>query len=106
MRVLLKAHEKAVKAVKPMTIEPAPKAATTERKKAGRKVSFSAEALAAQRAQLGLTQAQMAQLLQASALSVYKWESGKVQPRAAQLERILALRKLGKREAAARLAQA
>ena len=46
----------------------------------------------------------MAQLLEASALSVYKWESGKVQPRAAQLERILALRKLGKREAAARLA--
>ena len=106
LRALLKANEKAVKAVKPTAPTPAPKAATTERKKPGRKVSFSAEALAAQRAQLGLTQAQMAQLLEASALSVYKWESGKVQPRAAQLERILALRKLGKREAAARLAQA
>ena len=53
---------------------------------------------------LWMTQAQMARLIGASALSVYKWESGKVQPRAAQLERILALRKLGKREAAARLA--
>lgn len=71
-----------------------------------RRIRFSAEALAAQRAKLGISQAQMAELLGASALSVYKWESGKVQPRAAQLERIAAIRKLGKREAAARLGKA
>ena len=37
-------------------------------------------------------------------LSIYKWEAGKVYPRAAQLERIAAIRKLGKREAVVRLA--
>jgi DNA-binding transcriptional regulator YiaG len=47
----------------------------------------------------------MARLLEASALSVSKWESGKVQPRAAQLGRILAVQRLGKRAALARLAQ-
>jgi DNA-binding transcriptional regulator YiaG len=97
----VKTTEKVVKKVAPA---PAPKEAKEERKKPGRKVIFTAEAFAAQRAALGITQAQMAQLLGASPLSVYKWESGKVQPRAAQLERILGMRKLGKREAAARLA--
>ena len=63
----------------------------------------SAEGFAAQRARLGLSQVQMAQLLGASALSVYKWESGKAHPRAAQLERIASIRQLGKREALARL---
>ena len=48
----------------------------------------------------------MAQLLGASALSVYKWESGKAHPRAAQLERIASIRQLGKREALARLTAA
>lgn len=64
---------------------------------------FSAEKFAALRSHLGVTQAQLAQMLGASALSVYKWESGKVQPRAAQSERIAALMKLGKREALAML---
>lgn len=73
---------------------------------AGRRLRFSAQAFAAQRAKLGLSQAQMAQLLGVSTLSVYKWESGKVRPRAAQLERIASIRRLGKREAAARLAGA
>ena len=97
LRSQLKANEKVVKAV-----VPAPQDEPSN--KPGRKVRFSAEAFSAQRAKLGISQAQMAQLLGASALSVYKWESGKVQPRAAQLERILSIRKLGKREAAARLA--
>lgn len=73
---------------------------------AGRRLRFSAQAFAAQRAKLGLSQAQLAQLLGVSTLSVYKWESGKVRPRAAQLERIASIRRLGKREAAARLAGA
>ncbi len=81
-------------------------AATDPPANRGRKPGFSAEALAAQRAKLGLSQVEMAQLLGASALSVHKWESGKVQPRAAQLARIFAVRKLGKREAAARLTSA
>lgn len=63
------------------------------------KGKFSSTDLAEYRAHLGITQAQLAKLLQASSLSVYKWESGKVQPRAAQLERIIAVLKLGKRAA-------
>jgi DNA-binding transcriptional regulator YiaG len=73
-------------------VELAPTATKTNKK-------FDAAKLAEYRAHLGVTQAQLAQLLGASALSVYKWESGKVQPRAAQLERIHALLKVGKRVA-------
>ncbi|MGZ5180351.1 MAG: helix-turn-helix domain-containing protein [Ramlibacter sp.] len=65
---------------------------------------FSAKGLAAQRKRLGLSAAAVAKLLGVSALSVYKWESGKTRPRARQLEAIASLRKLGKREAMARLA--
>jgi len=64
---------------------------------------FNAEQLAAHRAALGLTQAQMARLIGASSLSVYKWESGKVQPRAAQKAQIAAALKLGKRAVKAKL---
>jgi DNA-binding transcriptional regulator YiaG len=65
---------------------------------------FSAKGFAAQRRRLGLSAAALAQILGVSALSVYKWESGKTRPRAKQLEAIAGLRKMGKREAAARLA--
>ena len=65
--------------------------------------TFNAEVFAAKRAKLGLSQSEMARLVEASSLSVYKWESGKVQPRAAQLGRILAIQKIGTREATARL---
>lgn len=64
---------------------------------------FNAEQLAAHRAKLGFTQAQMAQVIGVSALSVYKWESGKVTPRAAQLVQIQAAIKLGKRASIAKL---
>lgn len=69
----------------------------------GRRFQFKAEALAAKREQLGLSQQAMAALLEASALSVARWESGKVAPRAAQLERIRTVLKMGKREALAKL---
>lgn len=68
-----------------------------------RSAEFDGQALLAKRRQLGITQQAMASLLQASALSVYKWESGKATPRAAQLERIQALLKMGKRAALAAL---
>ena len=66
--------------------------------------NFDAAAFAALRQSFGITQAQMATLVEASPLSVYKWESGKVTPRAAQLERIDAVMKMGKRAVANRLA--
>ena len=70
----------------------------------GPQLRFSAKGLAAQRKRLGLSAASVAKILGVSALSVYKWESGKTRPRARQLEAISALRKMGKREAMSRLA--
>ncbi len=96
LRSKLKANEKVVRSVAPRKPD--------EEGQPGRRLRFSAASFARQRARLGLSQAQMAQLLGASTLSVYKWETGKVQPRAAQLQRIAAIRPLGKREAAAQLA--
>jgi DNA-binding transcriptional regulator YiaG len=66
---------------------------------------FSATRLAAQRSKLGLSAADFAALIGVSGQSVYKWEHGEARPRARQLEAIAALRGIGKREAAARLAQ-
>ena len=52
---------------------------------------------------MGFTQVQMAQLLGVSAFSIYKWETGKAQPRMAQLQKIASIIKLGKRAALAQL---
>ena len=71
--------------------------------KRSRQIQFNAQALIEKRVALGLTQKQMAQLLGASSPSVYKWETGHVHPRAAQLERIAEVLKLGKRKALALL---
>ena len=71
--------------------------------KTPQKVPVQAEALQEKRSALGLTQKDMATLLGASALSVYKWESGQVQPRAAQLERIAVVLRMSKRTALAKL---
>ncbi|MDB5858032.1 MAG: transcriptional regulator, family-like protein [Ramlibacter sp.] len=66
---------------------------------------FSPTRLAAQRQKLGLSAADFATLLGVSGQSVYKWEHGESRPRARQLEAIAAVRGIGKREAAARLAK-
>jgi DNA-binding transcriptional regulator YiaG len=64
---------------------------------------FSPKGLANNRKRLGLSAAAMAQLLGCSALSVYKWESGKTRPRPKQIEAIAAIRTLGRKEAQTRL---
>lgn len=79
-------------------------AAVPEDDEGGPQLRFSAKGLAAQRKRLGLSAAAVAKILGVSALSVYKWESGKTRPRARQLEAIAGLRKMGKREAMTRLA--
>jgi DNA-binding transcriptional regulator YiaG len=58
----------------------------------------------AHRERLGLSAADYAKLIGVSALSVYKWEGGQARPRAKYLPAIAAVRKMGKREATARLA--
>lgn len=65
---------------------------------------FSAKGLASHRKRLGLSAHDCGLLLGASGQSVYKWEEGGVRPRAKHLPAIAALRSLGKKEAAARLA--
>lgn len=82
------------------------KAASQSAEEAAPKASrfkFNAQMLVAKRKKLGISQQAMAVLLEASTLSVSRWESGKVMPRAAQLERLQAILKMGKREAMARL---
>jgi DNA-binding transcriptional regulator YiaG len=69
-----------------------------------RNLRFSAKGLAAQRKRLGLSAQAFGALIGASGQSVYKWEEGKTRPRAKHLPAIAALRGIGKKEAAARLA--
>lgn len=64
---------------------------------------WRAAGFAQHRQRLGLSAAEVGKLLGVSALSVYKWESGKTRPRASHLPAIAAVRVLGKREATARL---
>ncbi len=77
----------------------------TPRGKPGRKVMFTAERLKAQRARLGFTQEQMAQLLGVSGLSIWKWETGGAVPRASRVPQILDRLAMGKRDALALISQ-
>jgi DNA-binding transcriptional regulator YiaG len=77
-----------------------------EAKEAATALRFSAKGFASHRQRLGLSAADVGRLVGASGQSVYLWESGRARPRANHLPAIAAFRQLGKREAAARLAQA
>jgi DNA-binding XRE family transcriptional regulator len=65
---------------------------------------FRADGLRGHRERLGITAKDMAALLDVSVQTVANWESGKTKPRASQLGTIAAMRKLGKRDVAQRLA--
>ena len=67
------------------------------------RVRFVAKGLRSQRGRLGLSADGYAKLLGVSAQSVYNWERGTSRPRASQIAGIAALRRLGKREAKAKL---
>lgn len=69
----------------------------------GTSIRYSAKSLASQRRRLGLSAAALAKLLDVSALSVYKWESGNTRPRRKQIEAIAQLRGMGRRDAQKRL---
>lgn len=64
---------------------------------------FSTRSVKAQRKRLGLSADKYAKLVGVSALTVYSWEAGKTKPRKAQLAALVAVRGIGKREAAKRL---
>jgi DNA-binding transcriptional regulator YiaG len=65
---------------------------------------FRVGGFAALRKKLGLSAAEMGKLIGVSAQSVYHWETGKTKPRASQLAAISAVRKMGKKEVASKLA--
>ena len=108
LRAARQASDKALQQLgkaKPAGSAGAPPASEAPRR-GGRRASFSAERFKAQRERLGLTQKDMATYLGTSTLSVWKWESGQVTPRARFLPAILGLRTQGKREVLKTLAQA
>ncbi len=90
LRRLSKAHAKA-----------APVEAPTQ---PAQKLRFTAKGLASQRRRLGLSAHECGLLLGTSGQSVYNWEEGKVHPRARFVPAIAALRSMGKKDAAAKLA--
>lgn len=67
-------------------------------------VRYSARSLASQRRRLGLSAEDCGLLVGASGQSIHNWESGEVRPRASHIPAIAALRHMGKREVAERLA--
>ena len=72
--------------------------------KAPSRRAFSAEALKAHRQRLGLSADSYGKLFGASAMSVYNWEQGKARPRTSSVDAWTAIRRIGRREAARRLA--
>ena len=72
---------------------------------ASKPTRFSAKGLQAQRSRLGLGASDFGKLVGVSAQSIYNWESEKARPRTEQIAKLVALRIVGKREAAARLGQ-
>jgi len=70
----------------------------------GASLRFRAAGMAANRKRLGLSAADFGKLVGATGQSVYAWEAGKSKPRAENVAAIAALRGIGKREVAERLA--
>ena len=81
------------------------KAVEPAEEEGGTALRFRVAGFAALRKKLGISAAEMGTLLGVSAQSVYHWETGKTKPRASQLAAISAVRKMGKREVAAKLGQ-
>ena len=68
-----------------------------------RPLRFVAKGLVSLRARLGLSAAELAQLIGVSGQTIYNWEHKKTTPRKEQLVSLADLRALGKREARTRL---
>ena len=71
----------------------------------GERVRFTAKGLSSHRLRLGLSAADCGKLLGVTDQTVYNWERGQARPRQEQLAKIASLRRLGKRDAQARLLQ-
>lgn len=69
------------------------------------RLRFRASGFATLRKKLDLSAADMGKLIGVTQQTIYHWEKGLARPRASQLQNIAAIRKLGKRGAAAKLAE-
>jgi hypothetical protein len=69
------------------------------------RLRFAAKGLRSQRERLGLSQTDFGRLLGVSAQSIYNWERALARPRDGQIAKIVAVRSLGKRQAAQLLKQ-
>jgi len=104
LRRQVNALEKELRRVIKGTTRSAAASVSDDEAAAGTKRRFSATRLAAHRAKNGLSAANYGQLVGVSGQTIYHWEQGKARPRAAQLESLAAVRDLGAREIAERLA--
>ena len=66
-------------------------------------VRFTAKGVHSNRARLGISAADFGKLIGVSAQTIYKWEHGLARPRKRQLAVLASLRRVGKKEAVARL---
>lgn len=71
--------------------------------KVAEKARFSAKWLKSHRGRLGLSANQYARLVGVTALTIYNWESGKGKPSKGRLAALVAVRKIGRRDALKRL---
>ncbi|MBN1507035.1 MAG: helix-turn-helix transcriptional regulator [Sedimentisphaerales bacterium] len=69
------------------------------------RLRFTASGLRSQRARLGLSAADCGRLIGVTDQTIYNWEHKASRPRKEQLARIASLRRMGQREAGARLEQ-
>jgi len=67
------------------------------------KLRFTSKGLKSQRQRLGLSANDYGKLVGVSGLTIYNWEKSATRPRKAQLARLAAVRKMGKKEAMAYL---
>jgi DNA-binding transcriptional regulator YiaG len=95
----LQALEREVAALKRRTTRTQPNVESEDESK----FRFTAKGLRSLRTRLGLSADEFGRLLDVGQQTIYNWESEKTQPRRAQVPSIAALRKIGKREARARL---
>lgn len=82
-----------------------PATAANDKAEETTQLRFRADGFASLRKKLGMSAADMGKLLGVSLQTIYHWEKGQSKPRASQLRGIAEVRKLGKRGAAARLAE-
>jgi DNA-binding transcriptional regulator YiaG len=78
-------------------------AAAEEAPSASAVIRYSGKGVRAQRERFGMSARDFGMLLGVSSQAIYNWEQGVARPRPALLEKLTALRELGKREAATKV---